>query len=171
MAQGQHCVLPLRHSSGNKSPTQGHPRWDEGHGAGHKGRAPCSRCCDTGGMLASHCAPPSRCFSVLAHWPGWRSSGTRRPAGTSPCSRRRAGASWHGSTSRRGRFVMLLPSPLLCSQFRLKWAVQPFCCRLAQRLPLPPPPSCGELWGQLWGCGLGAAPRCRDGAAVPAPTL
>lgn len=40
LAQGQRCALPLRHSSGNKSPTQGHPRWDEGHGAGDEGEHP-----------------------------------------------------------------------------------------------------------------------------------
>lgn len=53
--------------------------------------------------------PPSsaslcRCFSARAHWCAWKSSGTSRPEGTSPCSRLPAGATWPDSTSRRERY-------------------------------------------------------------------
>lgn len=88
--------------------------------------------------------PSHRCFSGLDHWPGWRSSGTRRPAGTSPFSRQRAGASWHGSTSRRERFVpATLPSPLCCT-ISPKMGSAAFLRLLGQHLLLPPSP---EPWG------------------------
>jgi len=95
--------------------------------------------------------PSRRCFSGPARWPGWRSSGTRRPAGTSPSSRQHAGASWHGSSSRRGRFVpAALPSPLCCtiSPKMGSAAFLPPAWASASSSRLPPRlPSRGEPWG------------------------
>lgn len=137
------------------------PQWDRTSGCRGDRRVPASRC----GRRVAQCGqrdasthrhltplPSRRCFSEPGLWPGWRSSGTHRPARTSPCSRRRAGASWHGSTSRRGRFVpATLPSPLCCT-ISPKMGSAAF---LPLPGPAPPPPasSRGEPWGAEAGAG------------------
>lgn len=135
------------------------PRRGRTSGWGGQSRVPSSHCSrrvarrgrgDAGTHRHLTPCPCRRCFSGPARWPGWRSSGTHRPAGTSPSSRQRAGASWHGSSSRRGRFVpAALPSPLR-STISPKMGSAAF---LQPPGPAPPPPpasprACPAVGGQ-----------------------
>lgn len=146
---GQHkdstVLFHLRHSSclGNKA-----PQWDKTSGCRGESHVLAGQCVgrvarcgrrDAGTHRHLIPLPSRRYFFGPGRWPGWRSSGTRRPAGTSPFSRRRAGASWHGSSSRRGRFVpATLPSPLLRRTISPKMGSAAF---LPPPGPAPPPPA------------------------------